>query len=206
MPNRKRIAILISGRGSNMVNLLDACSNGSIYGRPVVVISNKAKAAGLQKAAERGVETLVMRHRDYDSREDYDKALVQELRSRDVDLICLAGFMRLLSPVFIHAFVNRIMNIHPSLLPAFPGLDAQEQAFDYGVKVSGATVHFVDEHLDNGPIILQKAVDISDCTSREEVSDRILAIEHELYPQAVAMFCDDRLDVDFRRVNIKPIN
>lgn len=206
MPERKNIAILISGRGSNMLSILKACKAGLIYGKPRLVLSNRKPAAGLEIARSHGIETMVIGHRRFKQREDYDKAIVKELKQREIELVCLAGFMRLLTPYFVHNFEHRIMNIHPSLLPAFPGLDAQAQAFEYGVKVSGATVHFVDEHLDNGPIILQKAVDISACESVEEVKKTILKAEHQIYPQAVAMFCDRRLAVANRRVSIKPIN
>ncbi len=162
-----KIGILISGRGSNMVALIDAVKSGEIPDSKVaVVISDKPDAAGLQKAAERGVETVVI-ERSGRTREEHDAEIIAELRKRGVELVCLAGYMRLLSASFIQAFPNRIINIHPSLLPSFPGLDAQKQAIDHGVKISGCTVHFVNEDLDAGPIILQKAVEVRDDDTEE---------------------------------------
>ena len=180
-----KIGILISGRGSNMVALVDAVKSGEIPESEVaVVISDKVDAAGLEKARERGVETVVV-ERNGRKREDHDAEIISELRSRGVELVCLAGYMRLLSSSFIKAFPNQIINIHPSLLPAFPGLDAQRQAFEAGVKVTGCTVHFVNEHLDNGPVIMQKVVEVQEGDSVETLSERILAVEHELYVEAV---------------------
>lgn len=168
-----------------MVALIDAVRSGEIPGSEVAVaISDKPDAAGLAKARERGVETVVIERKGR-TREDHDAEITAELRTRGVELVCLAGYLRLLSPDFIRAFPNRIINIHPSLLPAFPGLDAQKQAFDRGVKVTGCTVHFVDEHLDNGAIILQKAVEVKDDDTVETLSARILDEEHKLYVEAV---------------------
>jgi phosphoribosylglycinamide formyltransferase-1 len=201
---RKRISVLISGRGSNMMSILDSCERGEINGDIVVVISNKADAEGLTKAAARGVQTLVISHRAFPDRESFDRAVVAELENRQVDLVCLAGFMRLLSPWFIKSFRNRIMNIHPALLPSFPGLHGQKQAIDFGVKISGATVHFVDENLDHGPIIIQRAVEVRDDDTEDSLSERILKIEHQIYPEAVRLFCDDRLRLNGRKVSIMP--
>lgn len=182
-----KIGILISGRGSNMVALVDAVKSGEIPDSEVaVVISDKADAAGLAKAAERGVDTVVV-ERNGRTRAEHDVEIISELNKRSVELVCLAGYMRLLSPWFIHAFPNRIVNIHPSLLPAFPGLDAQRQAFDAGVKVTGCTVHYVDELLDHGEIILQTEVDLRADDSVETLSERILEQEHKLYVEAVRM-------------------
>jgi phosphoribosylglycinamide formyltransferase-1 len=203
MPERKKIGVLISGRGSNMISIAKACRSGDINGDITVVISNKKNAPGLEKAASMGIETLFISHKAFSSREEFDSAMVGELRGRSVDLVCLAGFMRLLSPVMVRAFRNRIMNIHPSLLPAFPGLNAQWQAVDYGVKVSGATVHFVDEDLDHGPIIIQQAVTVRDDDTGDSLAERILKIEHEIYPASVRLFCRDRLTVTGRRVTIE---
>lgn len=202
MPEKKRIAVLISGRGSNMLSIAEACRNGTINAEIVLVISNKKKAAGLQKAAEMGIETAYISHRKFDTREDFDTAIVRLLREKRIELVCLAGFMRLLSPVLIRGFPNKIMNIHPSLLPSFPGLDAQWQASDYGVKISGATVHFVDEELDHGPIIIQKAVEVRDDDDGETLAHRILNVEHTIYPEAVRLFCEDRLSIKNRTVII----
>lgn len=179
------IGILISGRGSNMVAIVDAVKSGEIPNSEVsVVISDKTNAAGLIKALERGVETVVIERRGR-TREEHDAEIIDELHQRGVELVCLAGYMRLLSPLFIQAFPNRIINIHPSLLPAFPGLDAQKQAFDAGVKVTGCTVHYVDEQLDHGPVILQKEVERLDDDSVETLSEKILEEEHSLYVAAI---------------------
>lgn len=180
-----KIGILISGRGSNMVALVDAVKSGEIPDSEVaVVISDKANAAGLEKARERDVETVVIERKGR-TREEHDAEIAGELRRRGVELVCLAGYMRLLSKDFIHAFENRIVNIHPSLLPAFPGLDAQRQALEHGVKITGCTVHFVNEDLDAGPIILQRAVAVEDGDTVETLSARILGQEHIAYVQAV---------------------
>ena len=180
-----KIGILISGRGSNMVAIIDAAKRGEIpNSEVVVVISDKPDAAGLAKASNRGVETVVI-ERSGRTREEHDAEIAAELNKRGVELVCLAGYMRLLSPLFVRAFPNQIINIHPSLLPAFPGLDAQKQAFDHGVKITGCTVHFVDEHLDNGPIILQRAVEVCDDDTVRTLAARILAEEHGAYIEAV---------------------
>src|SRR5919108_4036595 len=158
----RRLGVLISGRGSNLQALLDATSNGSLDASIALVVSNRPDAAGLERATAARVPSRVVSHRDWPTREAYDQALVDLLRKHRVDLVCLAGFMRLLSPTFINAFPDRILNIHPSLLPAFPGVDAQRQALEHGVKVTGATVHLVDEGLDAGPIVMQEAVPVED--------------------------------------------
>ena len=180
-----KIGILISGRGSNMVALVDAVASGEIpLSEVAVVISDKADAAGLVKARERGVETVVVERRGR-SREDHDAEIISQLTKRGVELVCLAGYMRLLSPLFVQAFPNKIINIHPSLLPAFPGLDAQRQAFEAGVKVTGCTVHYVDELLDHGEVILQKEVPRFPDDTVESLSTRILAEEHIAYVKAI---------------------
>ena len=179
------IGILISGRGSNMVALVDAVKSGEIPDSEVaVVISDKPNAAGLDKARERGVETVVIERRGR-TREKHDAEIIAELKRRDVELVCLAGYMRLLSRDFIQAFPEKIINIHPSLLPSFPGLDAQKQALEHGVKITGCTVHFVNEDLDAGRIILQRAVDVKDGDSVDSLSSRILEREHLAYVEAV---------------------
>ncbi|HRI02536.1 MAG TPA: phosphoribosylglycinamide formyltransferase [Pyrinomonadaceae bacterium] len=182
-----KIGILISGRGSNMVAIVDAVNSGEIADAEVaVVISDKTDAAGLDKARDRGVETVVVERRGR-PREEHDAEIISELQKRSVELVCLAGYMRLLSPSFVQAFPNKIINIHPSLLPAFPGLDAQRQAFDAGVKVTGCTVHFVDELLDHGEVILQQPVAVHEGDTVETLSARILEEEHRLYVAAVKM-------------------
>jgi phosphoribosylglycinamide formyltransferase-1 len=183
---RARIGILISGRGSNMVALADAAREGRIPNAEVaIVMSDQTDAGGLAKANERGIETLVI-ERQGRKREDHDREIVAVLRARNVDLVCLAGYMRMLSPVFIAAYRGRILNIHPSLLPAFPGLEAQRQALEHGVKHTGCTVHFVDETLDGGPIIAQRVVPVCDDDTAETLSERVLIEEHKLYPEAVS--------------------
>ena len=180
-----KIGILISGRGSNMVALVDAVASGEILDSEVaVVISDKTDAAGLAKAMERGVETVVV-ERSGRSREEHDSEIIGELRRRGVELVCLAGYRRLLSPSFVQAFPDRIVNIHPSLLPSFPGLDAQRQALEHGETITGCTVHFVDELLDHGKIILQKAVEVFDGDTVETLSLRILEQEHKAYVEAI---------------------
>jgi len=182
---KKRIAVLISGRGSNMLALDDAIPAGKIPNAEIaVVISDKADAAGLALARERGIEALAI-ERTGRKREDQESEIVGALRERRIDLICLAGYMRLLSPCFIEAFRGRILNIHPSLLPSFPGLDAQRQALEHGVRFSGCTVHFVDETLDGGPIVAQRVVPVLEGDTVETLSTRILEQEHQLYAEAV---------------------
>ncbi|HKP88010.1 MAG TPA: phosphoribosylglycinamide formyltransferase [Blastocatellia bacterium] len=195
---QSKIAILISGRGSNMVALLEAISEGRLDAEAAVVISNIETAAGLEKARARGVETLVITRKGR-TREEHDGEIIRELKRRDVSLVCLAGYMRLVSPEFIRAFENRILNIHPSLLPAFPGLDAQRQALEHGVKITGCTVHIVDEELDHGPIVMQRAVEVKDDDTVESLSARILEQEHEVYAEAVARVLSKGFRVEERR-------
>lgn len=180
-----KIGILISGRGSNMVAVIDAVRSGEIpYSQVAIVISDQPNAAGLEKARERGVDTVVIERRGR-SREEHDADIIAELRRRGVELVCLAGYMRLLSCEFVQTFPDKIINIHPSLLPSFPGLDAQRQALEHGVKITGCTVHFVNEQLDAGEIILQLAVEVKDGDTVETLSERILEKEHKAYVEAV---------------------
>ena len=195
-----KIGILISGRGSNMSALIEAVKTGKIPNSEIaVVISDKPDAAGLQKAREKGVETIVIERRNR-TRREHDAETIAELKKRSVELVCLAGYMRLLSAEFIEAFRNKIINIHPSLLPSFPGLDAQRQAFEYGVKFSGCTVHFVDEGLDSGAVIAQKVVPVLDDDTPETLAARILEQEHQLYPKAVARIVSGQYEIKGRRV------
>ena len=195
-----KIGILISGRGSNMVALVDAVASGDIPDSEVaVVISDQPNAAGLTRASERGVETVVI-EKDGRKRAEHDAEIVTALKDRGVELVCLAGYMRLLSPDFVRAFPNRIINIHPSLLPSFPGLDVQQQAIDHGVKVSGCTVHFVDEDLDAGPIILQRVVEVKDDDTAETLAARILGQEHSAYIEAVRRLASGDVTVSGRKV------
>jgi phosphoribosylglycinamide formyltransferase 1 len=197
---KKRIAILISGRGSNMVALADAIASGSVPDAEVaLVLSDQPSAAGLLLAKERGLRTLVVERRGR-TRKDHELEIISALREQDVDLICLAGYMRLLSPCFIESFAGRILNIHPSLLPSFPGLDAQRQALEHGVKVSGCSVHFVDDTLDGGPIIAQRVVPVLDHDTEETLAARILEQEHQLYPEALRLVIDGRYQFQGRRV------
>ena len=186
----RRLGVLISGRGSNLKAIIDAIAAGRLDALIAIVISNKADAAGLDSARAAGIETLVLRHQAYATREDYDRALVKELQERQVSVVCLAGFMRLLSPVFVDAFPARILNIHPSLLPKYPGLHPQQQALDDGAATSGATVHVVNKNLDAGPVILQRAVPIRPDDTAETLAARLLEIEHALYPAAIAEVLD----------------
>ena len=180
------IGVLISGRGSNLQAIIDAVAERRLDARIGVVISNRTEASGLERATRAGIATVVLSHRAYPTREEYDAALVGELRRRDVSLVCLAGFMRLLSAAFVEAFPNAILNVHPSLLPAFPGVDAQRQALAHGVKVTGATVHLVTPELDAGPIVVQAPVPVLDDDTVETLAARILVEEHRIYPQAIA--------------------
>ena len=184
---RARVGILISGRGSNMVALADAVREERIPNAEIaIVISDKADAVGLDKAKERGIETLVIERRGR-KREEHDREIVAALKAENVDLVCLAGYMRVLSREFIAAYRGRILNIHPSLLPAFPGLDAQRQALEHGVESTGCTVHFVDETLDGGPVIAQRIVPVCEADTVESLSARILVEEHKLYPETVSV-------------------
>jgi phosphoribosylglycinamide formyltransferase-1 len=195
-----KVGILISGRGSNMVALADAVSAGRVPGaRVAVVLSDKPGAAGLERARERGIETAVVERRGR-TREGHELEIIAALRSRGVELVCLAGYMRLLSPCFVGEFRGRVLNIHPSLLPAFPGLDAQRQAVEHGVRYSGCTVHFVDETLDGGPIVTQRVVPVLDTDTPDTLAARILVEEHAAYPEALALVCSGRYEVSGRRV------
>ena len=196
----KRLGILLSGRGSNFEAIADAVAAGKIPGAEIsVVLSNREGAPGIEKARARGLEAVVIPSKGK-QREEYDRDVVAVLKEKKVDLVCLAGFMRLLSPYFVSEFRQRILNIHPALLPAFPGLEAQKQALDWGVKFSGCTVHFVDEHLDAGPIVLQAVVPIRDDDTEESLSARILAEEHRIYPEAIRIVLSGRFRIDGRRV------
>ena len=195
----KRLGVLISGRGSNLQALIDAQRQERLGGAIAVVISNVETAPGLERARQAGITTLVRDHRGL-SREDFDAELVELLRAHGCELVCLAGYMRLLSGLFIAAFAGRILNVHPALLPAFPGLEAQRQAWEHGVKVTGATVHIVDEGLDSGPIVVQEPVPVLDNDSVESLSARILEVEHRLYPRAVRLLLSGRYRIEGRRV------
>jgi len=199
---RGRIAVFLSGRGSNFRAIHDAILAGKINADIVLVFSNRQDAPGLAIARERGLETLFLNPKLYPTREDYDREILRELLKREVDLVCLAGYMRILTPVLCQAYRHRIMNIHPALLPSFPGLNAQRQALEWGVKYSGATVHFVSEEVDMGPIILQAVVPVLQDDTEESLAERILKEEHRIYPEAVRLFFEGKLEVRGRRVFI----
>jgi phosphoribosylglycinamide formyltransferase-1 len=195
----RRIAILISGRGSNLQSIIDAIASGRLEATIAVVISNRSDAPGLVRARAAGIEALCLDPRDHPSRDLYDRAIADVLRARDVDLICLAGFMRFVGHPLLEAFPNRILNIHPSLLPAFAGLDAQRQAYEHGVRMTGATVHLVTSELDGGPIVLQAAVPVLDDDTVDTLSARILIEEHRIYPEAIGIVLDGGWSIAGRR-------
>ena len=200
MAANRRLGVLLSGRGSNLQAIIDAIAERKLDATIAVVISNQENAGGLERARRVGIETLTLSHRGWPSRDDYDRALVSELRTRNVGLVCLAGFMRKFGAPLIDAFPNAVLNIHPSLLPSFPGLHAQQQAIDHGVKTSGVTVHFVTKDLDDGPIIVQRTVPVRDDDTAETLAARILVEEHHAYPEAIALVLDGGWRIDGRRV------
>lgn len=202
---RGRIAVFLSGRGSNFKAIHDAILGGKINADIALVFSNVEGAPGLRIAQERSLETFYLNPKLYPNREDYDKEVIKEVRKRNVDLVCLAGYMKILTFHFCREFKHRVMNIHPALLPSFPGLHVQKKAIDWGVRYSGATVHFVSEDVDMGPIILQAVVPVLQDDTEETLSDRILKEEHKIYPEAVRLFFEGRLEVRGRRVFIKEI-
>jgi phosphoribosylglycinamide formyltransferase-1 len=202
MPERGRVGILVSGRGSNMAALVDGMRSGHIAADPAVVIANVPDAPALRRAQEWGIPTEVVDHRVVKPRATHERKVADILRAQRVDLVCLAGYMRLLSPYLVGEFPNRILNVHPALLPAFPGLDAQRQALEAGVKITGCTVHFVDEQCDHGPIVLQAAVPVIEDDDVASLSARILVEEHRIYREAVALFFEGRLSVRGRTVAI----
>ncbi len=198
-----RVAILISGRGSNMEALIKGVRTGFIPAEIALVLSNRADAAGLIKAKEAGIKTLFLNPKEYKDKGEYDQAIVQTLKAEGIDLVCLAGFMRIISPCFVDAYHNSIINIHPSLLPAFPGLDAQQQAIDYGVKFSGVTVHIVDKGVDSGPVIAQRVVEVREGDTAETLAERILAEEHKIYPFVLKAMAEGRVRIEGRTVTVK---
>jgi phosphoribosylglycinamide formyltransferase-1 len=198
------LGVLASGRGSNLQAILDACARPGFPAHVAVVVSDRERALALERARSAGVEALWVNPKDFGDREAYDLALVHELERRRVGLVCHAGWMRILSPAYVRAFAGRALNVHPSLLPAFPGLHAQRQALEHGAKVAGATVHFVDEGVDTGPIVLQAVVPIEPTDTEEMLSARILVQEHRLYPEAIRLFAEGRLQIQGRRVIVLP--
>jgi phosphoribosylglycinamide formyltransferase-1 len=203
-PKKKgRVAIFLSGRGSNFMAIHDAIVAGTINAEIVLVFSNKKEAPGLKIAQERNLETLYLNPKEFPSKEAYDEAIMQEMQETNVDLICLAGYMKILTAPFCNAFKNRIINIHPALLPSFPGLHVQQKAIDWGVRYSGATVHFVTAEVDMGPIVLQAVVPVLQDDTEETLSERILEQEHKIYPETVKLYFEGRLEVRGRRVHIR---
>ncbi len=200
-PNKKgKIVIFLSGRGSNFLAIHDAILAGTINAEIALVFSNKKEAKGLQVAKERNLETLHLNPKNFDSREDYERAIIKELKKRDIDLICLAGYMKILSPLLCTEFLNKIINIHPALLPSFPGLHVQQSAIDWGVQFSGATVHFVTPDVDMGPIILQAVVPVLQDDTEDTLSERILKEEHKIYPESIKLYFEGKLLIKGRRV------
>jgi phosphoribosylglycinamide formyltransferase-1 len=199
---RGRVAVLISGRGSNFIALHDAMCDGRVNADVVLVFSNREDAPGLQVARERGLETLYLNAKLFPDNEEYDREIIKELRRRNVDLVCLAGYMKILTSRFCRQYRHHIMNIHPALLPSFPGLHVQQKAIDWGVRYSGATVHFVAEEVDMGAIILQSVVPILQDDTEQTLADRILVEEHKIYPESVRLYFEGRLEVRGRRVFI----
>jgi phosphoribosylglycinamide formyltransferase-1 len=197
------IGVLASGRGSNFQAIIDAIEAGRLDAMIALLVTDRSDATAIDRARRHGVKSVFVDPKAYDSRELFDSAVVAQLKAHQVELVCLAGFMRILTKTILEAFPSRIMNIHPSLLPSFPGLHAQRQAIQYGVKISGATVHFVDDGVDSGPIILQAAVPVNDDDTEESLATRILEQEHQIYPRAVQLFAEGRLKVIGRRVLIE---
>lgn len=202
MKDKPSIAVLISGSGSNLQAIIDASERGEIPCRVGIVVSNKPDAYGLTRAKNHGIPTAVVGHRDFPTREAFDARLVEIVRGSGADLVCLAGFMRVLTPVFVRAFPDRILNIHPALLPAFPGTHGPGQALAYGVRFSGCSVHFLDEGVDTGPLVVQAVVPVYDDDTEDTLAARILVQEHRIYPMAIRLFFQGRLKIEGRRVRI----
>ncbi|MBD3352711.1 MAG: phosphoribosylglycinamide formyltransferase [Candidatus Lokiarchaeota archaeon] len=201
-----KIGIIASGSGSNAEAIMEACEEGGVKGKGkvVVLISNKKDAYCLKRAENHNIPAILIQSKDFKgTREDYDKLVVEALKKYDVQLVCLAGYMRLVSPYFLETFKDSVLNIHPALLPSFPGMHGYKDAIDYGVKISGCTVHFVDEKMDHGPIIVQKTLEVKFEDTEETLKERGLILEHEAFPEAVQLFCEDRLEIIGRKVKIK---
>ena len=197
------IGVLVSGSGSNLQSIIDHIEKGLLKARIKAVLSNNSDAYALERAKKHNIPFFVVRHHDFPGREDFDRKMIEILKSHEVELVLMAGFMRVLTPLFLRTFPMKVMNIHPALLPSFPGLHAQQQAFDYGVKFSGCTVHFADEGIDSGPIIIQAIVPVYDSDTAESLSERILREEHMIYPQAIQLYAEGKLEIVGRKVRIK---
>jgi phosphoribosylglycinamide formyltransferase 1 len=203
MADLLKLGVLISGSGSNLQSIIDNIEKGTLKAAIKIVISNNPDAFGIKRAEKNGIPFVVLKNGDFKSKEEFDSQLIKILKENNVDLVVLAGFMRIISSAFLKAFPQRVMNIHPALLPSFPGLHGQKQAFDYGVKFSGCTVHFVDEGVDTGPIIIQSAVPVLDDDTEETLAARILKEEHKIYPQAIQLFADGKIEIQGRKVRVK---
>lgn len=204
MPGKLRIGVLASGGGTNLQAIIDRCREGSISAEIVLVLTNKPGAGAIERAQKAGIPTACIDHREFAQRQDFDEAMVGALREAGVELVVLAGFMRIITQVFLDAFPERIINIHPALLPAFPGLHVQQQALDYGARFSGCTVHFVDSGVDTGPIIIQAIVPVLPDDTADTLAARILEQEHQIYPRAIQLIAEGRVHVDGRKVTIDP--
>ncbi|MEJ6950493.1 phosphoribosylglycinamide formyltransferase [Natronospora cellulosivora (SeqCode)] len=200
-----KLGVLASGRGTNLQSIIDSIEDDKLKAEIAIVISDRENAYALERAKQHSIDTSFINPKNYNSKEEYEKELIDLLRDKGVELVIMAGFMRILTPFFISHFKRKIMNIHPSLLPAFPGLNAQAQAFKYGVKVTGCTVHFADEGMDTGPIIMQSAVEVKDNDDQESLAARILEEEHKIFPEAINLFIEDRLKIEGRKVKILEI-
>lgn len=205
MAKSLKLGILISGSGSNLQSIIDNIEKGALQATIKIVISNKPDAFGLTRAQKHGLPVAVLKHKDFKTREDFDAELVKILKNNEVDLIVLAGFMRVLTPLFLKAFPHKVINIHPALLPSFPGTSGQKDAFEYGVKFSGCTIHFVDEGVDTGPIIIQSVVPVFQNDTKETLAARILKEEHRIYPRAIQFFAEGKIEITGRRVQIKDV-
>jgi phosphoribosylglycinamide formyltransferase 1 len=203
MADLLKLGILISGNGSNLQSIIDHIEKGSLKATIKIVISNNPDAYGLTRAKKHGIPVVVLKNGDFKNKEDFDLELIRILKNNSVDLVILAGFMRVLTPALLKAFPQKIMNIHPALLPSFPGIHGQKQALEYGVKLSGCTVHFVDEGVDTGPIIIQSAVPVHNDDTEETLAARILKEEHRIYPQAIQFFAEGKIEIKRRKVRIK---
>ena len=203
MVRKLPLGVLVSGNGSNLQTIIDCCEEGTLDARIAVVLCNKSTAYALERCRKHNIDVAVIDHRVFPSRESFDRQAVEILKAAGVELVILAGFMRILSPEFFRAFPMRIMNIHPALLPAFPGIHAQQKALEYGVRFSGCTVHFADEGIDTGPIIIQAVVPVIDGDTQETLAQRILVQEHRIYPQAIQYYAEGKIEVSGRKVRIK---
>lgn len=198
-----KLGVLVSGSGSNLQSIIDHIEGGDLNAEIRIIISNRADAFALERARKHGIPSIVIDHLEYGEREDFDQKMIDVLRSHEVDLVIMAGFMRILTSRFLQAFPMKIMNIHPAILPSFQGIHAQERAFDYGVRFSGCTVHFADEGVDTGPIIIQSVVPVYDDDTADSLQQRILKEEHRIYPQAIQFYAEDRIRIEGRKVRIK---